>query len=112
MYRSPAPFRSSPPAPRSPSSSSAPVMSEPGMTSAGGTTGLVEHELDRAAFFQHADVLAGVRLLRQAVHDLDAGEVALVHGAVVRLPGERLLVDPPVGMAVEEAAVAPLQLED
>ena len=48
---------------------------------------------------------------REAIHDLDAGEIALVDRAVVALAGERLLVDLAVGVAVEEAAVARLELE-
>jgi hypothetical protein len=50
-------------------------------------------------------------LLGQAVHDLDAREIALVNGAIVGLAGERLLMDAPVGVAVEEAAVAAFQLQ-
>ena len=48
----------------------------------------------------------------EPVHDLDAGEIALVHGAVEGLPGERLLVDRAVGVAVEEAAELVLELVD
>ena len=51
-------------------------------------------------------------LLGEPVHDLDAGQIALVHGAVERLPGERLLVDRAVGIAVEEAAELVLELVD
>ena len=51
-------------------------------------------------------------LLGQAIDDLDAGEIALVDGAVVGLAGERLLVDGAVGVAVEEAADLVLQLAD
>ena len=51
-------------------------------------------------------------LLGQPVDDLDAGEVALVHRAVERLAGERLLVDRAVGIAIEEAAELVLQLVD
>ena len=51
-------------------------------------------------------------LLGEPVHDLDAGEVALVHRAVERLAGERLLVDRAVGIAVEEAAELVLELVD
>ena len=51
-------------------------------------------------------------LLGEPVDDLDAGEVALVHGAVEGLPGERLLVDRAVRVAVEEAAELVLQLAD
>ena len=49
-------------------------------------------------------------LLREPVDDLDAGQVALVHGAVEGLAGERLLVDGAVGIAVEEAAELVLEL--
>jgi hypothetical protein len=71
-----------------------------------GASGRVAQELDRPALLERPDVGARVGLLGQAIHDLDAGEVALVHGAVVRLPGERLLVDAAVGMPIEEASVA------
>src|SRR3990170_817501 len=151
MKRSPRPFSSRPPAPRRPSSRSAPVISEPGTTRPVGWNWIIsmsrsgsparyasampsaalsaEHamtlyivgpppvasrvarELDRAALLEGADVAAHEDLLRESVHDLDAGEVALVHRAVVRLAGEGLLVDAPVGPAVEEAAVARLELE-
>ena len=49
-------------------------------------------------------------LLHQAVDDLDAGEVALVHSAVEGLPGEGLAVQRAVGVAVEEAADLVFQL--
>ena len=49
-------------------------------------------------------------LLHQPVDDLDAGEVALVHGAVEGLAGEGLAVQRAVGVAVEEAADLVLQL--
>jgi hypothetical protein len=52
------------------------------------------------------------RLLGQAVDDLDAGEVALVDGAVEGLSRESLLVDRAVRVAVEEAAPAILELTD
>jgi hypothetical protein len=51
------------------------------------------------------------RLLSQAAHDLDAGEIALVHGAIEGLASERLLMQRAVGIAVEEAAPAVLELE-
>ena len=38
------------------------------------------------------------------VDDLDAGQVALMHGAVEGLPGEGLAVQRTVGIAVEETA--------
>ena len=49
-------------------------------------------------------------LLHQPVDDLDAGEVALVHGAVEGLAGEGLAVQRAVGVAVEEAADLVLEL--
>ena len=49
-------------------------------------------------------------LLHQPVDDLDAGEVALVHGAVEGLAGEGLAVQGAVGVAVEEAADLVLEL--
>ena len=51
-------------------------------------------------------------LLHQPVDDLDAGQVPLVDGAVEGLPGERLLVDAAVGIAVEIAADLVFQLAD
>jgi len=71
----------------------------------------VQQELDRAALLEGPDVVASQHLLGQAIHDLDAGEVALVDRPIVRLPGERLLMDPSLGRPVEEAAVARLELE-
>ena len=68
-------------------------------------------QLDGAVVLQAADV-AGPHLLGQAVDDLDARQVALVHGAVEGLPGEGLLVDGAVGIAVEKAADLVLQLAD
>src|SRR6516225_10166833 len=49
-------------------------------------------------------------LLGEPVHDLDAGEVALVHRAIETLPGEGLLMDRPVRVAIEEAAELVFQL--
>jgi hypothetical protein len=51
-------------------------------------------------------------LVAQAAHDLDPGQVAAVDGPVERLPRKGLLVDPPVGPAVEEAADPRLELVD
>ena len=51
-------------------------------------------------------------LFGEAVDDLDAGEIALVHGAVERLPRERLLVDGAVRVAIEEAAEFVLEFAD
>src|SRR6266850_317792 len=56
--------------------------------------------------------VAPPHLLGQAVDDLDAGEIALVDGAVEGLSRERLLVDGAVRVAVEEAAELVLQLAD
>ncbi len=49
-------------------------------------------------------------LLHQPVDDLDAGEVALVHGAIEGLAGEGLAVQRAVGIAVEETADLVFQL--
>ncbi len=68
-------------------------------------------EVQRAMLFQPMNATRP-HLLGEAVHDLDAGEVALVHRAVERLPGERLLVNRAVGIAVEEAAELVLELAD
>ena len=59
--------------------------------------------------FQPLD-LARPHLLGQAVDDFDAGEVALVHGAIESLAGEGLLVDAAVRIAVEKTAQLVLQL--
>ena len=68
-------------------------------------------QLDRAMLLEPADA-ARPHLLGEPIHDLDAGQVALVHRAVERLSGERLLVDRAVGIAVEEAAELVLELAD
>ena len=65
----------------------------------------------QGAVLLQAPHAAGEELVLQAPHDLDSGQVAPVHGAVEGLPGERLLVDHPARVAVEEAAVAVLQLQ-
>src|SRR3989442_5101779 len=72
---------------------------------------VVAQQLDGAALLEPRDVRTRLGLLGQAVHDLDAGEVAFVDRAVVALAGERLLVDPALARPVEEAAVAPFELE-
>ena len=61
---------------------------------------------------QRADGRAQPHLLAEPVHDLDAGQVALVNGAIVALAGKGFLVDAAVRVAVEEAAVAAFQLQD
>ncbi len=53
--------------------------------------------------FEAIDV-ASPHLLGQAIDDLDPGQIALVHRAVERLPGERFLMDRAVGIAVEKTA--------
>ena len=67
-------------------------------------------ERERAMLLQAPDRRARPHLLHQPVDDLDAGEVALVHGAVEGLAGERLAVQAAVGIAVEEAADLVLEL--
>ena len=69
------------------------------------------HQLHRAVLLQPLDA-PRPDLLGEAVHDLDPGEVALVHRAVEALPGEGLLVHRAVGIAVEEAAQLVFQLVD
>ena len=68
-------------------------------------------QIERAVILDAAHV-APPHLFGQAVDDLDAGEVAFVHGAVEGLPGEGLLVHGAVGIAVEEAAELGLQFAD
>src|SRR6266850_827035 len=76
-----------------------------------GTSVFGSDQLDCAVLLQPRDV-ARPDLLGEPVDDLDAGEVALVHRAVERLPGEGLLVNAAVGIAVEEAAELVFQLPD
>jgi len=59
--------------------------------------------------FQASDA-APPNLLGKPIHDLDAGEIALVHRAVEALSCERLLMDRSVRIAIEEAAELVLQL--
>jgi len=68
-------------------------------------------ELDRAVLLESPEV-ARPDLLGEPVDDLDTREVTLVHGAVEGLPGEGLLVDRAVRIAVEEAAELVFQLAD
>src|SRR5262249_61129054 len=70
----------------------------------------VQQELHRAMLFKGTDGGTSPHLLGESVHDFDAREIALVNRSVVRLAGERLLVDAPVGMPIEEAPVTALQL--
>ncbi len=51
-------------------------------------------------------------LFGQTVDDLDAGQIALVHGAVEGLPGKGFLVHGAVGIAVEVAAELVFELAD
>ena len=67
---------------------------------------------DRAMLLEPADAGPRPHLLHQPVDDLDAGEVALVHGAVEGLAGEGLAVQRAVRIAVEEAADLVLELGD
>ena len=62
-----------------------------------------QDEFQRPMLFQSRDA-ARPHLLRQAIDDLDAGQVALVHGAIEGLAGERFLVDRAVGIAIEKTA--------
>ncbi len=64
---------------------------------------------DGAMLLKAAD-RPGPDLLHQPVDDLDAGEVALVHGAVEGLAGEGLAMQRAVGIAVEETADLVFQL--
>jgi hypothetical protein len=68
-------------------------------------------QLDRAMVLQTPHV-APPDLLSEAVDDLDAGEVPFMDRAVEALPGESLLVDRAVRVAVEEAAQFVLELAD
>ena len=70
---------------------------------------LRRNERDRAVLFQPPD-RPRPDLLHQPVDDLDAGEIALVHGAVEGLAGKGLAVQRAVGIAIEEAADLVLQL--
>ncbi len=69
------------------------------------------NERNGAMLFETLDV-ARPHLLGEPVDDLDAGEVALVDGAVEGLAGEGLLMDRAVGVAIEEAAELALELAD
>jgi len=73
--------------------------------------GAVAEQLDGTVLLEGADRPANPHLLGEPVHDLDAGQISLVNGPVVRLAGEGLLVDAAVGVPVEKAAVATFQLQ-
>ena len=62
-----------------------------------------------AVLFEARDV-ARPDLFGETVHDLDARQVALVHGAIERLAGERFLVNRAVGIAIEKTAELVFQL--
>jgi hypothetical protein len=49
-------------------------------------------------------------LFHQPVHDLDAGEIPPVYGAVIRLPRKGFLMDGTVRITIKEAAHARFQL--
>src|SRR5438552_923245 len=51
-------------------------------------------------------------LFREPIDDLDAGQVALVHGSIEGLSGESLLGNRAVRVAIEEAAELVFQLPD
>ena len=74
-------------------------------------TCLVLHELDRAVLLEPVDA-ARPHLFGKPVDDFDAGQIAFVHGAVERLPRERLLVNRAIGIAVEKATQFVLELVD
>ena len=69
---------------------------------------LGRNERDRAMLLELAD-RTRPHLLHQPVDDLDAGEIALVHGAIEALARERLAVQGAVRVAIEEAADLVLQ---
>src|SRR5262249_49948066 len=79
---------------------------------AGAASLRIERQLHGAALLERPNVRPRRDLFREPVHDLDPGEVTLVHRAVVSLAGERLLVDVTVGRPIEKAAVARLELEN
>ena len=64
---------------------------------------LVLDELHRAMFF-HAAYAARPYLLGEAIDDLNAGQVTLMHRAVKGLPGKGFLMNRAVGIAVEKTA--------
>ena len=53
--------------------------------------------------FELADFWSRPHLLHESVDDLDTGKVALMHGAIEGLAGERLAVQRAVRIAIEEA---------
>ena len=63
----------------------------------------VGNERQSAVFLQPLD-RPRPHLLHEAVDDLDAGEVALVYGAIEGLPGESLAVQRAVRQAIEKTA--------
>src|SRR5207237_435364 len=85
----------------------APEVEEEGPARAAGA---VAEKLHCAVLLESPDGRARPHLLGETVHDLDAREIAFVNRAVVGLAGEGLLVDAAIGVAVEEAAVAILEL--
>ena len=69
------------------------------------------NQLDGAVLLETIDA-ARPNLLGQPIDDLDAGQIALVHGPVEGLPRERLLMHRAVRVAIEEAAQLVFQLVD
>ena len=69
-------------------------------------------EIEAAGFFEDRDVRLFKDPVAEVRHDLDAGEIAFVDGAVEALAGERFLMDRAVGVAIEQAADAVFELDD
>src|SRR5262249_501757 len=69
------------------------------------------NQIERAVVFQ-TPCLAPPDLLGKPVDDLNAGEIALVHGPVKCLTSKRLLMHGSVGVAVEEATNVVLEFAD
>src|SRR5207244_1760031 len=106
MYRSPRPLRRCPPAPRSPSSRSAPVIRESGITSPVGWNWTISMSRSGSPA-RYASAIPSAALSAEHATTL----YMVGPPPIVRLPGERLLMDPSLGGSVEEAAVARLELE-
>ncbi len=68
-------------------------------------------QFDRAVLLEPEDA-ARPHLFGQATDDFDAGQIALVDGAIEGLSGERFLMDRPVGIAVEETAELVFEFAD
>src|SRR5262249_22927755 len=68
------------------------------------------NQSERAMLLEPAEAGARDHLLHQTVDDLDSGEVTLVYGSVEGLARERLSVQRPVRIAIEEATDFVLEL--